>query len=323
MSIERTVIGSFPRWADSLEKAIEEVVNMQLHYGIDMITDGEQRGGMIEYFEQIPGLERIDGKLKIIGKIEPMDDIDGFYKIKDYKKVKAILESQERKDVKVKVTFTGPITLGISCISTDMKSAMKYYNVKDREALYSDCSYALLPLAKRALDIGAYVQFDEPGFGFTSPEPAKKVLNDLISHLPSSTIEEGKISTHVCGSIGGIAKLYDELLDLDFPILSLAFSGKEERNNIDVITRKSLEEHKKRLGVGFISNIDIEDDKIALERLTTIAQKIGVENIAYIHPDCGFGSTSPEKVRPILDNMKKASDVFTSEFGGPKIYDRF
>jgi len=311
MSIERTVIGSFPRWADSLEKAIEEVVNMQVHFGIDVITDGEQRGGMIEYFEQIPGLERTDGKLKIVGKIEPMDDVDGFYKIEDYKKVKAILESQEKKDVKVKITLTGPITLGISCISTDMKSAMKYYAVKDRETLYSDCSYALLPLAKRALDMGAYVQLDEPGFGFTSPEPAKEILNDFVAHLPSSAIEEEKISTHICGSVGGIAKLYDELLDLDFPILSLAFSGKEERNNIDIVSRKSLEEHKKRLGVGFISNIDIEDDKIALERLTNISQKIGVENIAYIHPDCGFGSTSHEKVRPILKNMKKAADVFT------------
>ncbi|RLI35481.1 hypothetical protein DRO66_07210, partial [Candidatus Bathyarchaeota archaeon] len=60
MPIERTVIGSFPRWADSLEKSIEEIVNLQLHYGIDMITDGEQRGGMIKYFEQIPGLERTD-----------------------------------------------------------------------------------------------------------------------------------------------------------------------------------------------------------------------------------------------------------------------
>lgn len=314
MPIERTVIGSFPRWADSLEKSIEEIVNLQLHYGIDMITDGEQRGGMIKYFEQIPGLERTDGKLKIVGKIEPMDDIDSFYKIKDYKKVKAILENKEKKDVKVKITFTGPITLGISCMSTDMKSARKYYNIKDRETLFSDCSYALLPLAKRALDMGAYVQFDEPGFGFTSPEPAKEILNDLVSHLPSSAIEEEKISTHICGSIVGTAKLYDELLDLDFPILSLAFSGKEERNNIDILSRKSLEEHKKRLGVGFISNIDIEEDTIALERLTNIAQKIGVENIAYIHPDCGFGSTSPEKIKPILENMKKASDVFTKLF---------
>ena len=266
---------------------------------------------MIEYFEQIPGLERTGGKLKIVGKIEPMDDVNDFYKIEDYQKVKALLERQEKKDVKVKITLTGPITLGISCISTDMKSAMKYYDIKDRETLYSDCSYALLPLAKRALDMGAYVQLDEPGFGFTSPEPAKEILNDFVAHLPSSAIEEEKISTHICGPIGGIAKPYDDLLDLDFPILSLAFSGKEERNNIDIISRKSLEEHNKRLGVGFISNIDIEDNKIALARLTNIAQKIGVENIAYIHPDCGFGSTSPEKVRPILKNMKKVSDVFT------------
>ena len=70
--IEKTVVGSFPRPAGSLNKAIEEIVNLQLHYGIDLITDGEPRNNMIQYFEQIPGLQRLGDSLRIAGKIEPM-----------------------------------------------------------------------------------------------------------------------------------------------------------------------------------------------------------------------------------------------------------
>ena len=70
MSIERTVIGSFPRQlsTDSFIKAIKDVVDLQLEYGIEIITDGEQRYNMIQYFEQIPGLERKNGSLKISWK---------------------------------------------------------------------------------------------------------------------------------------------------------------------------------------------------------------------------------------------------------------
>jgi len=309
MAIERTVIGSFPRWAESLDQAIADVVQVQLQYGIDVITDGEQRGGMIAYFEQIPGLERTGDKLKIAGTIEAMDDVEAFYKIRDYRTVKALLDRQGKSNVKVKITLTGPITLGISCLATDVGSARKYYQMKDREALYADCAAALAPIATRALDLGAYVQLDEPGFGFTAPELAKDVLNDLVSRLPSAAIDEEKVSVHVCGSLRG-ATLFDSLLALEVPILSLAFSGHEEQLNIDVISRQSLEEHNKRAGVGFISNVEVEDAKVALERLTRIAHKVGVENIAYLHPDCGFRSTAPDKVSAILDNMNKASGVF-------------
>jgi len=47
-----------------------------------------------------------------------------------------------------------------------------------------------------------------------------------------------------------------------------------------------------------------------LMRLKKIAGTIGVDKIAYIHPDCGFGLTAPELVEPILRNMKEASDSF-------------
>jgi methionine synthase II (cobalamin-independent) len=54
MQIEKTVVGSFPKSDSPVEKAIREIVDLQLNYGIDLITDGEQRSNMIQYFEQIP-----------------------------------------------------------------------------------------------------------------------------------------------------------------------------------------------------------------------------------------------------------------------------
>lgn len=112
MPIEKTVVGSFPKSDSPLEKAIREIVDLQLYYGIDVITDGEQRSNMIQYFEQIPGIERLGDGLRIVRKIEPMerDKIDEFYKIKDYKTVKSILESLGKETVKIKITITGPMT---------------------------------------------------------------------------------------------------------------------------------------------------------------------------------------------------------------------
>jgi methionine synthase II (cobalamin-independent) len=154
------------------------------------------------------------------------------------------------------------------------------------------------------------LQIDEPvlSMGCVRPELAKNVLNRLVAPLPSSAIDKGRVSIHACGPI---KRVYNEvLLGLDIPVLSLGFSGEKERGNIDVISRKSLEDSQKKLGVGFVSNVAVEDVKTSLERLASVAQTAGRENIACVHPDCGFGLTPPEKVRPILENMKRASDAF-------------
>ena len=58
MPIETTVVGSFPKSDRPLENEIREIVDLQLYYGIDLITDGELRRNMIQYFEQIPGLRK-------------------------------------------------------------------------------------------------------------------------------------------------------------------------------------------------------------------------------------------------------------------------
>jgi methionine synthase II (cobalamin-independent) len=311
--IEKTVVGSFPKSSSPIDKAIREVVDLQLYYGIDVVTDGEPRTNMIQYFEQIPGIERLGDGLRIVGKIKPLErnKIDEFYKIRDYSTVKSILESLGKRTVKVKITITGPMTLGTLCALADMKSTSEHYDLEDEETLYSDFSHALSPLAERALNIGAYVQIDEPllSTGKVSLESTKTILKDFVSRLPAASIEEEKVSLHACGSIKSVPNLYDILLDSAIPILSLGFSGEEEKENLEIISRASLEEHRKKLGVGFISNINVEDEKTIIKRYNKIEENAGRQNIRYIHPDCGFRMTPPKKVRLILEKMKIVADT--------------
>ena len=312
MPIETTVIGSLPKPKSPLEVAIRQIVELQVKYCINLITDGELRGNMIRYFEQIPGLEKHSKSLKIAGKIKPMEQsrIDEFYKIVDYKTVKSILKSLGREDVKVKIPVSGPVTLGTFCALGDMDSTSQHYDLENEEKLFQDFSRFLIPIVERALSVGAYVQIDEPilSTGKVPLETSKKVLANFTSRLPVSAIKEERLNFHVCGSIKSIPNLYEALLDLDIPIISLGFSGEEERENLEIISKKSFEDHRKKLGAGFISNIKVEDKTVVLQRYRKIEELVGKENIKYLHPDCGFGATAPEKVRLILQTMKAASE---------------
>jgi 5-methyltetrahydropteroyltriglutamate--homocysteine methyltransferase len=314
MSIETTVVGSFPKSGSPLEEAIRDVVELQLRYGIDLISDGELRGNMIQYFEQLPGLERVGDGLRIVGKVEPFErgEIDEFCKIKDYLTVRSLLKSLGRADVKAKVEITGPMTLGTICASSDVDSALRYYGSEaGEEALFFDFSRALLPVAERALELGAYVQVDEPllSTGQVSVVSAARVLKDFVSRLPAGMIAEGRVLCHVCGSIRSVPGLYDVLLGLGFQVLSLGFSGEKEQENFDVISRSSFEGHGEKLGAGFISNISVEDQSTVMARFRRIEEAVGRENIRFVHPDCGFRFTPIKKVVSILETMKAVAEM--------------
>jgi len=319
--IRRTVIGSFPALLPhyTLDEAIEACALLQIPY-VDLISDGEQRTDMIAYFDQIDGLTRTKmGTLEITGKIEPMKDVDDFYKIVDLKKAKRYLSSINKENVEIKVALTGPVSLGMTCAL----NGLKYYETIVDEKLYADISAALVPIAERVLDAGAHLQIDEPCLSqkFMLPSHAQKILNSYLSSISDTAIDEGKVSMHVCGSIKGLPGLYDVLLNSNVGILSLAFSGRQESENIDIVSKKSLEDRNKKLGLGIASNIYPEDKRTVFERLSKLAEIIGPENIEFVHPDCGF-RTKPKydernlaledmkRVESILENMKTASDSF-------------
>jgi 5-methyltetrahydropteroyltriglutamate--homocysteine methyltransferase len=311
MLIETSVVGSFPKFEGSLDEAIRKAVKLQLDYGIDVITDGEQRGSMISYFEQLSGLEKTGDSLRIISKVGPIKNVDSFNKIVDYKKAKAILEDLDRDDVKVKVTFTGPFTLGAICVLTDMQSAEKHYDLVNRKELYFDFAYALLPLVLRALELGALVQIDEPLLSTGSIELGfvKEILQDFFEELPALNVNNERISLHVCGSIKEVSGLFEILLGLPIPVLSMGFSGEKESENMDIISREAFDDNNKKLGVGFISNVIVEDQKTIRNRYAKIEKKVGKENIKYLHPDCGFALVPIDEVKKILENMKMVTNL--------------
>ena len=108
MGIERTTIGSFPRSEKPLGEAVRDVLDLQLRYGIDVVTDGEQRADMITYFEQIPGFGRGGRGLRVSGKIKPMDDPNDFYKISDFALVESYLSAHKTHGIKGKITLARP-----------------------------------------------------------------------------------------------------------------------------------------------------------------------------------------------------------------------
>jgi methionine synthase II (cobalamin-independent) len=123
------------------------------------------------------------------------------------------------------------------------------------------------------------------------------------------------LSIHVCGGLTDT--LFEKLLDLNVSNVSLAFSGQDGESNIHIMTKKAVEKTGKKIGVGCGSvmplNVDEVDSKeTIIQRIRAIADRIGYENIAYIHPDCGLRNTPQPVIDILLGNLNAASKEFGS-----------
>ena len=98
-------------------------------------------------------------------------------------------------------------------------------------------------MIKKAVKIGCYIQVDEPGLPgrFLPPGIAGRILDEFFGSIKSKK----EVTLHVCGSLSNIPNLYDTLLKLQVDVLSLAFSGRREERNLQIITREAFEEHGK------------------------------------------------------------------------------
>jgi len=308
--IKRTVIGSLPKLSNDIVEAIKLAANIQLKNGIHIISDGEQRFDMINYFNQIPGLKG-EKRLYISGKIKPMENVETFYKIVDFKILKSYLEEIGRSDVKIKTSITGPITLGFICAM----NGLNYYSSIFDENIYYDLSNALKPIINRLLELNSFVQIDEPGIssGFIDPKKSIEILNFMLSNLTIESKDFEKISIHICGDLTRIKGLMDEILKLKVKTLSLAFSGKKEKGNINLINKEKLEFFNKNLGVGCASvtvrNInEVDSIEKIFNLIKEIVNKVGLSNIAYFHPDCGLKEVPIEIADEILHRIKTATE---------------
>jgi len=308
MKFLKTVIGSFPPKKLALEDAIKWAVDIQLKHDIDIISDGEQRADMISYFNFFPGLGIKPRGPYIKSKVLPLEEPKGFVKLRDLQFVRDYLGSKGREDVVVKVSVTGPVTLGFSCAL----NGLEYYSGIGDMKLYYDFARALNPLITEIAKTGCYLQVDEPSLsaGVMNSKDAVKVVNEALSGLPRAVREEGKLIIHICGAFN--EKMFKDFMSLDAPILSLAFSAPNVRKNLEVISKSALQSGGKRLGVGCVSvqvakREDVEKLDMVVRRLRAIMDKIGKEMVAFLHPDCGLRSTNEETVEPILELLASSA----------------
>ena len=299
-----TTIGSLSRFDPDLHKSIARALAFQREHRLDILTDGEQRTDMISYFaESFNGLAIENGSPLVTGKISLKNGPESFSKVEDLVFIRSMYP-----DLTVKVALTGPTTLGMTCASKKIKS--HYKNILDFD-LYEDIAIALAPLAKALIERGAIVQIDEPFLsqGHRDIEARVDLLDFIANGLPKE-----RMSIHVCGFVGR-SKLVDSLLNLQhYSVISFGFAGRIESPNIDYIS-KSFETHDKKLGAGCIkvtplSEKDVDTPQDVARRLERIASKVGRENIAYAHPDCGMRATDKSLVPIILRNLRAGVDLF-------------
>ena len=300
-----TTIGSLFRFSSDLNESIDKAIEFQRQFGIDLFSDGEQRADMISYFaESFAGLALENGVPVVTGKVALERAPEEFSKVQD------LIHIRERfPDIKIKIAITGPTTLGMTCGSRRIKGG--YSNLLDY-ALYEDIAIALVPIAKALSDHGAYVQIDEPFLsqGYRDLAARVKLLDVIARNLPRE-----RVSIHVCGFIGAYGVL-DHLLKLNnVTTLSFAFAGRTELPNIEHISRKAFEENHKKLGAGCISVTPMSEKDVGTaadvsSKLAEIAGRIGRENIAYAHPDCGLRVTNKSLVPLVVRNLRAGVDLF-------------
>ncbi len=302
--MDTTTIGSLYRFREDLQESIEEAIAFQESFGLDLISDGEQRADMVSYFaESLTGLAVESGMPVITGKVELSSDPEQFSKVRDLRFIR-----DNHPDTPVKVAITGPTTLGMTCGSRKIGS---HYKGLSDFSLYQDIASALAPIASEIAALGGHVQIDEPFLsqGYRDLKERVALLNEVVAGVPRE-----RASVHVCGNITRFGVL-SHLIDLDnVSALSFAFAGRQERPNIELLKDGILTGSDKKLGVGCIavtpmSEAEVDSPEAVRDLLLDIVGRIGIDSIAYAHPDCGLRATSKSLVPIILTNLQAGVDL--------------
>ncbi len=294
-----TTIGSLYRFREDLHESIDEAIAFQESFGLDLISDGEQRADMVSYFaESLTGLAVESGMPVITGKVELSSDPEQFSKVRDLRFIR-----DNHPDTPVKVAITGPTTLGMTCGSRKIGS---HYKGLSDFSLYQDVASALAPIASEIAALGAHVQLDEPFLsqGYKDLKERVALLDEIVAGVPRE-----RASVHVCGNITRFGAL-NHLMDLDnVSTLSFAFAGRQERPNIDLLKNGTFSGSDKKLGAGCIavtpmSEAEVDSPEAVRDLLQDIIGRVGIDSIAYAHPDCGLRATTKSLVPIILMNLQ-------------------
>jgi 5-methyltetrahydropteroyltriglutamate--homocysteine methyltransferase len=281
-----TVVGSYPvvkggglrNLFDSLHAAVETAVTDQIKAGIDIISDGQVRGDMIQVFaSKLPGIkgQEVTGKIQAASGPITVGDIK--YALTRAPKVKGII--------------TGPTTLAHGLhIDTPM--------YRNKEELALDLAVALIPEAKALEAVGiTLLQIDEPMFstGMADLETGKQAIGLITAALRIPTC------MHICGNLGNVI---DEILKFNVNVLDFEFANNPA--NLDLLSRRDLA--GRMIGFGCV---DSASDTV--ESVAEIRKRIekGIEifdpRIMLLDPDCGMRMRSHDVAYRKLKNLADAA----------------
>jgi len=312
-----TVVGSYPvaiqsptlknklfniiGFYDKYKSAIEHSVKSQVNAGIDIISDGQVRGEMVESFaKSIPGC-KIEGNTCVINSkiISPsqkigVQDLKLAIKYMNQELDESDLSTKDKKKKGVKGIITGP--------STIVQSSQIGPIYKNKEIAIIDMANALKSEAIALEKAGAkIIQIDEPflSTGLINMDVAREAI-DIISR--DLTIP---VAIHCCGDI---KEIFPHLIDLNVDIIDCEFAG--QPTNLDVLESYSTNIKGKKIGLGVV-----DTKKSSVESVEEIAKRIekGLDivgdNNLYIDPDCGMRLFSDEIAFNKLKNMVEAMNL--------------
>ncbi|HNX18363.1 MAG TPA: methionine synthase [Methanoregula sp.] len=281
-----TVVGSYPvvkgsglkSFLDPLKSAVETAVADQITAGIDIISDGQVRGDMINAFSgKLPGIKGQD----VIGKIQPAS---GPITVADTKYARS-------KSMYVKGIITGPSTLAHGLhISTPM--------YRNREELALDLAAALAVEARYLEAAGVtLVQIDEPIFstGVADLAVGKQAVDLITSSINTPSC------LHVCGNLGNVL---DDILKINVNVLDFEFS--KNPANIELFGSKDLS--GRMIGYGCVDSTSetVETVPEIKKRIEKGIEVFGAKNML-VDPDCGMRMRSREAAFWKLKNMAEAA----------------
>lgn len=298
-------ISSFLGSHDPYHRALEIAVQDQVEAGVNLISDGQVRGSMVELFARsIPGMEYTEGISRINKKINPVINSIGASDLKkalkianslepSFKKSANILRGNEfAKDVYgVKGIITGPTTMVLS------SRIEGFYRQKDRSQTIMDMARVM---KKEALDLqnagAAYIQVDEPflSTGMADLKIAYQAMEIIGQELKIP------LAMHVCGDISNVIS---EILKFPVDILDFEFAG----NHTNLSLLENVDLGVKKIGFGCIDTkaLQVESTEEIYRLINKGMDMIGDEKMI-IDPDCGMRMLNRESSLQKLKNMTEA-----------------
>ncbi|MGA2677127.1 MAG: methionine synthase [Methanobacterium sp.] len=319
-----TVVGSYPSFPrqpssigekisncmgsyDAYKSALELAVQDQVKAGVNLISDGQVRGNMLEVFaREIPGMITKDGIPIIIDRIQPAPHSIGASDIKMALKTASKLSSDFSNDLQIlsknkfqdkfkgiKAIITGPTTLALS------SRIEGFYSKDEKNEAIIDIASVLKKEAEHLQNAGAAViQIDEPflSTGIADLKIAKKAIEIIVNDLHQPT------SIHVCGPI---SEVIDDLLKFKVSIIDCEFA--DQNKNLEAL--ESINLNGKKMGLGCI---DTKTNTVETkEQVASIIKKgielVGKENLI-ADPDCGMRLRSREaaysKLKIMVETVK-------------------